>query len=204
VGASLKQWGIDEVAAKLIKRKARHAIGKAGLNRSDREDLEQDLVVELLAWLPKYDPSKASRETFIATVLDSKISNILRHRRADMRYCGREEFSLNETIDDGDGRDVARAETLSTESAQRYESPDDVLARIDMEEAVSKLPAGLRALYDQLQQLPLSEAAQRLGIPLSTAWSQLLKLRAALRAAGVCEEFHFPSESEASAGHDPQ
>jgi len=207
VGVSLKQWGIDEFAVKAIKRKARQLIGIAGLNRSDREDLEQELAIELLSGLRNYDPSKGPREAFIAKLLTDKTSKLLRHRLAERRFYGRESFSLNDTTVDEDGHCIQRSETISAEDrandVSRPESSDDVLARLDLEEAVSNLPAELRSLYNLLQRSSLTEAAQQLGLPISTAWDRVEKLRAALRAAGAYEDSGFLPESRGSTGDDP-
>ena len=40
--------GIDDYAVRLIKHKARQLIGSAGFTESDRDDLEQDLMLDLL------------------------------------------------------------------------------------------------------------------------------------------------------------
>ena len=41
--------GIDAYAADLIRHKARQLVGKAGLTENDRQDLEQELMIDLLS-----------------------------------------------------------------------------------------------------------------------------------------------------------
>ena len=61
--------GIDEYAVQIIKFKAKQLVGRVGLTDSDREDLEQEMILDLLQRLPKYNPDRAQRNTFIARVV---------------------------------------------------------------------------------------------------------------------------------------
>ena len=57
MGVDNSDDGIDPYAAGLIRFKARQLVGQAGFTASDRNDLEQDLILDLLRRLPKYDPN---------------------------------------------------------------------------------------------------------------------------------------------------
>ena len=70
--------GIDEYAVQLIRYKARQLVGRVGFTESDRDDLEQELMLDLLRRLPKYNPDRAQRNTFIARVVEHKIATIIR------------------------------------------------------------------------------------------------------------------------------
>ena len=72
-------------ARDLIRHKASKMIGKCGLTYDDCEDLEQELYLDLLLRLAKFDPDKASLNTFMARVVDHQVSKILRHRLQAMR-----------------------------------------------------------------------------------------------------------------------
>lgn len=102
---------ISDYAATLIRYKARMLSRKRAFARNDREDLEHDLWVDLLKRLPKYDPSKATLNTFIARVVERKVVSLIRYHLAEKRAVAREEASLNELVRDCDGRTVERHET---------------------------------------------------------------------------------------------
>lgn len=60
---------LDDYAMQRIEFRARQ-LARQHKNRGDWQDLRQDMVVEILEAAPRFDPAKASRETFIARVLD--------------------------------------------------------------------------------------------------------------------------------------
>jgi len=103
--------GINEYAARLIKFKARQLSRRSGFSRTDRGDLEQDMWTDLIDRLPRYNPDKASLNTFIARVVERKVVTILRYHLAQMRSPGRNEASLNDQALDCDGRVVERHQT---------------------------------------------------------------------------------------------
>ena len=59
MGFDKRYKGIDEYAVRIIKYKARQLVGRVGFTESDREDLEQEMILDLLQRLPKYDPARA-------------------------------------------------------------------------------------------------------------------------------------------------
>ncbi len=61
--------GIDKYAVWLVRRRARYLVGKAGFTEDDREDLEQEMIIDLLRRLPQFNSSRAQRKTFIAKVI---------------------------------------------------------------------------------------------------------------------------------------
>ena len=62
--------GIDPYAVEIIRFKARQLVGQAGFTVADREDLEQELILDLLRRMPKYDSKRAKRNTFIARMVE--------------------------------------------------------------------------------------------------------------------------------------
>ena len=72
MGSDNQYDGIDPYAAGLIRFKARQLVGQAGFTASDREDIEQKLILDLLRRLPKYNPKRAQLNTFIARVVDTR------------------------------------------------------------------------------------------------------------------------------------
>ena len=57
--------GIDGYAADLIRHKARQLVGKAGLTEDDRQDLEQELMIDLLGRMKHFNPAKGKKTTFM-------------------------------------------------------------------------------------------------------------------------------------------
>lgn len=195
--ASTKQHDISEYATKLIRRTAKKLVGKAGLTTSDIEDLESELTLHLLEHLPKFDAETAAYSTFVTCVVKRKAAKILRDRTCEMRDPRREACSLNEDIEAETGQRTERAETISREEHDRRlggRSEDQKRdMTLDVEEMLSRLPDNVRKLCELAKTETVAEAARRLGIPESTAYSQLKKLRTAFRDAGLEDYLHIAS-----------
>jgi len=178
-----KQHGIDEYAARLIRHKAYQLIGTAGFTASDREDLEQEMVIDLIMRLPKFDENKATHKTFVARIIERKISKIIRHRKQEIRDYRREGRSLNECIADGDGGTVERGETIAQDEMERRLGNPNLTRQehldlvLDLTEVISRLPDHLRRLCDFLQMERVSDAARQMDLPRTTLNDHVRKLR---------------------------
>ena len=148
-----KKCGLNEYAANLIRYKAQQLIGKCGLTPDDYEDLMQEMTLDLLQRLPKFDPTKAKRNTFIARIIDHKVSTIIRHCTQEKRDY-RRTCSLNEPIEDRDGACVTRGEMISQDDHDlhagkhtRAES-ERTETRAVISFSISELPPELRQLAE--------------------------------------------------------
>ena len=171
---------LGDYARDLIKNKARTLVGKAGFRASDLEDLEQELALDLFARLPKFNPERARRTTFMAMVVDHKLSALLDERHAqcrDWRLC-RE--SLDECAECEGG--VSRADTLADASVP---TRDDLALGIDLQRALETLPPDLRELWDLLLDSNINRVARQAGISRATIYAKRERLGQALRDAGM-------------------
>jgi len=151
----------------LIHRKARQLIGEYGLTPSDLPDLEQDLAADLLRRLKDFDPRRAQRQTFAARVIEHAVAAIIEHRSAARRDWRRESCSLNESLEDEDGRALARYATVDAETGRpEPSSPERQDLAIEVRQAMARLPERLRRLAQCLTTRTPYEAIQELGIQL--------------------------------------
>lgn len=189
--ANKKQDGLSEYAAVLIHHKARQIIGKAGFTKDDVDDIEQEMTLELLERLPKFDPAKSAHKTFVARIIDRKVANLIRDRNCEKRDPRREEYSLNECIDDSEGGSVERIQTIAAEEADRrlgrQERSDQETAELalDVEEVLKRLPDNLRRLCELLKTGSIADAARAMGVPRTTLNDHVKKLREFFEAAGL-------------------
>ena len=183
--------GIDPYAVRLIKYKARRLIGQAGFTASDRDDLEQELILDLLRRLPKYDPRRARRNTFIARVVEHRIATLIEARKAGIRDYRRCQCSLNDRFEDENGRSVERAETLDQEDyllrtgAQSRPSDELSALALDVATVLETLPPELRDLCRRLQAETVTEVSHDTGIPRSTLYGLIHKVRTVFEDAGL-------------------
>lgn len=174
---------LGEYAHNLIRNKARRLIGKAGFTETDREDIEQELALDLLVRLENYDPTRGKRTTFMARVVDNRIATMLADRHAacrDWRLC---RDSLDESDCDAPEEGACRIDNLPDPATPTRE---DLAMKMDLPKVVEALPEDLREIWNRLLITPkISRVARELGIPRSTLYYRIGRLRAALRDAGL-------------------
>jgi len=136
-------------------------------NHEDADDVVQDSYVKAYRALPRFDPSRAFQPWFLTIVARSALSQIRQRAR-------RATVPLDEPGPDG----TNLADRLS-------EGALDVAAKqrlLDAEEALSKLSDEHRAILSLRVEgdLPYSEIASALEIPVGTVMSRLARAREAL------------------------
>lgn len=187
---------VDDYAVRIIKRKAKQLVGRVGLTIADREDLEQEMLLDLLHRLPKYDPDRAQRNTFIARVVEHKVANIIEARKAGMRDYRRCRCSLNDQREDKDGNCLERMESIDQED---YMNRTGRLSRsvadtgrltIDVHKFMDRLPPDLRELCVRLATDTVMEISHETGVPRGTIYESIKKLRSIFKDAGLGEYLH--------------
>ena len=193
MGSENRFEGIDEYAAKLIRYKARQLARRSDFSESDQEDLEQEMVLDLLRRLPRYDQRRAQRNTFIARIVEHKIATLIDYRRAAKRDCRREGLSLNREFDDGEGNTTDSLQTVDQEAYLRRlgiafrPQRDQVDLRLDLESALQRLPADLRSLCELLRSKSVREISQTVGIPRPSIYDAIKRVKARLVEEGFQE-----------------
>ncbi len=183
---------IDAYAVEIIRYKARQLVGQAGFTVADRDDLEQELILDLLRRLPKYDPSRAKRNTFIARVVEHKIATLIEKQTAHKRDYRRCPCSLNERFEEEEeGRSVERAETLDQEDyllriGVEPRAPEELRAlALDVAAVVEALPPELGELCQRLKQETVSEISRDTGVPRASLYERIKRLREIFEDAGL-------------------
>ena len=185
--------GIEDYAVRIIKHKARQLIGSRGFVESDRDDLEQEMMLDLLHRLPKYDSNKAQRNTFVARIVEHKVSIIIEERSAgkrDWRLCT---ASMNDKLDFGESGSVERLEVYDMDEYLRQTgqlsrpSSERMELSIDLRSTISSLPPELSDLCERLQTMNVSEISRDTGIPRGTLYDRIKELRSLFEDRGLRE-----------------
>ena len=191
MGVDNSDDGIDPYAAGLIRFKARQLVGKAGFTASDREDIEQELTLDLLRRLPKYNPKRAQLNTFIARVVEHRLASLIEAQKAGIRDYRRCRCSLNECFEDADGRSVERVDTFDQEDyllrtgGQSRPSEELSALAIDVAAVIEGLPHELRNLCRRLKAETVTEISRDTGVPRGTIYESIKKLREIFKDAGL-------------------
>lgn len=173
---------IFEYAGRLVRRKARQLVGKAGITKGDADDIAQDLHVDLLERMHGYDPRKADARRFVKKLVRHRISKLLRERLAQKRGNGQAHVSLNETLTAPTGAQVERAETIPDPR-----DPDGTGAelRAEVAEVLSRLPPELRDFCELLKAMTITEVAAHLKSDRANLYRRIRRLRPIFADAGL-------------------
>jgi RNA polymerase sigma-70 factor (ECF subfamily) len=189
-----KQRILDGYARDVIRHKARQLIGKYGFTRDDYDDLQQEMMLDLLRRLGKYDPSKAGLSTFVARIVDRKVSNLIRHQRQEKRDYTKQVCPLDAQVEDQDGQVRGLEDVLSQDAydqeVERHDRPtaDRLDLRIDLTLVLDDLPDDLRELARRLQTRTMAEIAREMGVPRSTLYEKgIARLRKIFEDKGLRE-----------------
>jgi RNA polymerase sigma-70 factor (ECF subfamily) len=196
MGIENRYQGIDDYAVKIIKYKAKQLVGRYGLTIFDREDLEQEMILDLLHRLPKYNPKRARRNTFIARVVEHKVATIIEARKAGMRDYRLCRCSLNDRFENEEGNFIERMESIDQEdyllrTGQLPRStPDKRRLATDIRKTIDSLSPELRELCIRLATDTVMEISRDTGIPRGTIYESIKKLRAIFEDTGLREYLH--------------
>jgi RNA polymerase sigma-70 factor (ECF subfamily) len=190
-------------AAKLIRRKAHQLVGRAAFSRSDRVDLEQEMKMRIWQRFSQFDPQKSHWNAFVTTIVERHVASILQKARRKKRFDGDMFTSLNERVEDCDGDLVELGTTLGQEPKEaltgRYVDTQDHLTELELDVAklIGPLPEDLKKLCELLKLHNIKDAAREMGIPRTTAYSLISKLRQIFFDAGFGD--FFPNSSSRAA-----
>jgi len=173
---------LNDYAARLIHFKARMLSRRRAFALDEPEDIENDLWLDLLERLPKFDPAKATLNTFVARIVERRIVSLIRHRSAEKRSLDREECSLNDPVRDCDGRLVERHQT--TPEAANDPSRLRDLER-DMARRLAHVSDDLRAVALGLAFGTPNSVCTELGISRRALAKAVEELREIFRDAGL-------------------
>ena len=174
---------LGDYARDLIKNKARQIIGKAGFKASDLDDIEQELALDLIVRLPKYDPRRARRTTFMARIVEHRISSLISERHAQCRDWRRCQTSLNEPACNSGDRDEEPLEAQVPDAPSGSDNAADLL--VDLQAVLPSLPDDMRDLWERLLKGNVRQVARDLGLSRTTPYGRMKKLRQFLAEAGL-------------------
>ena len=179
-----------DYARKLIRFKARQLCRLHSFSKSDEEDLQQELWLAVVNQAGKFDPARASLDTFIDRVVNTAVAMILRDRQRQKRANGFQTVSLDVTPSDGHGNEPLAAKVSQDDLARRLGTdPTDEAERRETAEAVAsalaKLPDELREVCRRVMGGSISAAAEDLETSRRQIRNALASARPYLEEAGV-------------------
>lgn len=187
-----------EYARTLIRVKAKQLVRQPGFKRSEQRDIEQDLMVHLLAQADRFDPTRSSIDTFVDRVVDSGAGMLVRARKR-LKRCpeeGIEIKSLAVVVEQVDEPPAALASLISAEDQERrmgtrglsdfeaFELADSVAI------ANAAMPPRLQAICRSLMKGNRTQTARELNLSRHDLESAIAEIRERFTQAGL-KKTHF-------------
>jgi RNA polymerase sigma-70 factor (ECF subfamily) len=180
---SLSEPELFSLAKRIIRRRARMLIGLFGFTEHDVPDIQQELFLELYKRQESFDPGKGKESTFIARVVESKVIDLINHRRAECRDWRRCRDSLNQTVTLPDIGVIEKIETLECEQNS------DPLLILDVTLILERLPSDLQEFCQVLKYYDKNEALEDYPASRSAFSRKLQVLKNIFIQAGLDEKF---------------
>ncbi len=166
-------------------------VGNYGYTPDDADELLQTFILAGEQALPRFDPLRSKRSTFLFNVLHGKVIDLARRSSRGKRDKSREAFSFDEICSEDDGEEntwgdlIGLESTLNTNGAVNTNNTDWLPLRMDLEEILAGLPPELRKLCLLHSQLRPEEARKAAGMAKSTHQRAIQKIRQFLLSHGL-------------------
>jgi RNA polymerase sigma factor (sigma-70 family) len=175
----------DPFATGLVRYAARRLARSPWLQRSDEDDLAQELAIKLCKSESYFNPATGTWETYVHVVVMRHAATLLRDASASKRRHPRM-ISLNVTIDVR-GTPVELIHTITQRDYDRrrlcrtQSEADEATRRMDVESALTDLPPKQQQWLRRLMQDSVAAVAREIAVPVSTLRSRCRSLRPIFR-----------------------
>ncbi|HXF88169.1 MAG TPA: sigma factor [Xanthobacteraceae bacterium] len=168
---------------------ARRLIRRLRLPRAELDDIRQDLLVDLIARLPAFDPQRGSLGAFAGVVLRNHATRIAAKIRREREMVGPTPVSLDEGLPERDGvargELIAEADGLSAWLGQPVDGFAAIEQRLAVERGLGTLDPRDGALCAALAHTTIERLAAQGRGSRSTLYRRLEDIRLALMAHGL-------------------
>ena len=181
--------GVDTYAVTKIRYQARQLARSRAFRQTDIEDLEQDLMLDLFRRLPAFDPSRASKNTFIARVAENYAASLIKAAMAEKRGRHIEHENLQAMVSDEAENRLELGDTIPTENglwdtgARGWEEAIEL--RHDLARAIRRLPPRLVSLCGCLATGTVTEVARDTGMSRPSIYDAISKIHEAMAGGGL-------------------
>lgn len=156
--------GIDPIIVKYVRHYAKCIKNLKCFVHDSLEDIEQELFCMIWPAIEKYDESRSSFSTFVCQLTKCRAINLINKQICKKRG-GRQGIfyvdpdDLHEVVDD------------------KCRSITEITTRIDVNDVISTLPQEWQVLCRQLEFFSVPEIAEINGIPRTTVYNTLQRIR---------------------------
>lgn len=186
----LSNNGIDAFTLAYVRKRARQLVGKHGFRESDRDEIEQRLLLKLAKRLHKARSDDPRWKAYLKTAVSHGIASMIRDSQAEKRD-HRRSCSIHTVVGKDDDGPIELSDTIGPREANARlgiaPRSDVALVELGMDitDIMAQLPEDLRDLCVRLQRCSVSQIARDLGVPRTTVSAAVGRLRAHFEKAGM-------------------
>lgn len=185
-----KEFVLTDYAKNLIEFKAWQLSLRRNFCQSDREEIQQELWRAVMAQADRFDPTRASLDTFLDRVVNSAIAMVLRERERQVRANGFQAASLDVASPDDDcckstlAAKVTEDDRLRRLGHERHDEQADRERKEAVSVALSKMPPEVSDVCRRVMGGSISSAAAELKTSRRQVRNSLAIARPFLEKAG--------------------
>lgn len=166
--------------------RAYQAAVRFGLSSADREDLHQELMLDLLEHAGRFDPNKSSAGTFTGMLSKHRASEFLKKltkERSRLSFCSGGAANESES-DDLDALSVA--DSVVPQWSEITNGFDEIHAARDLDQALSRMDDEQRTLFALLvEHQDVPSACKESEVSTATFYRRVADLQMHLRMFGI-------------------
>lgn len=156
-------FDLDDAIMTDVRAKARELKRNAAFKRYEREDIEQDLILDLLERADSYSPALGDKTMFVRALLRNKAADMVRKHSSGNAMIRRTECPIHYiAASDENGDPLSLADITPDRAAPMA---DDVLFAIDRDAKMAELPEIHRRVAQRLHSHTQKEVAAEMGLP---------------------------------------
>jgi len=175
----------------IVRREARRALHRRGLPQQERDDLQQDMLVDLLARMPAFDSTRGTLEAFTTVCCRHHATRQAERLRRERAHRHIASFDDRVGTEESSGAPLTLGETLplSDSLAAWWGQPTDAAAalerRLDLERAAACIDRQDHDLCTALSAGPMCDAVRSAPSSRATIYRRVGEIRLRLLAAGI-------------------
>ncbi|MBI4902879.1 MAG: hypothetical protein HY820_04540 [Acidobacteria bacterium] len=160
--------------------RASYLMGTGGFTSDNWGDLRQEMLLDCLQRLPRFNPDRGDVHGFVRGVVRNRSFQLVSRQARELAY----QEPTPDAEPAGDAQDL---DWMACQMAMEPHSDPTTRFNlgIDVEQVLQKLPEPLRILADQLAWMSITEICHVSGRPRSTVNHMMGRIRRAFEEAGI-------------------
>lgn len=174
--------GMDKRICTVVRVKAVELARRPEFASHEREDLEQELMLEVMLSLSAHDAAKAALKTYVERIVEHKGVRLIQERWAQKRKGLLSNVSLELLLEQMEDEE----EALGQSAIDPDPEPQVVIGlRVDLKAALERMPALDRVMFRLLCDYSPAEVARYLDLPRTTVHEAIKRIRKHLLESGL-------------------